>query len=223
MIGKKRIIIPGAFVSPKEENELEKLQKRKTILMLLSTLFFATAILMPADITALSTYTMSLAVMVYIIAIIVTVIVALLGKKRQKIQKAVPSRFAPAKGYNRFTYTSYEFFVFVHVLLVAVQIYLVVLSVSVFMILSCVSMGVSLAFAIISRQVFFLANKDMEFVPLNQNVSVAEEDEFYRVDNDKNQSYKEENQEQSDTSDESEQDEALSSSTSKQVRKVTRK
>lgn len=161
--------ISGIYVSPKTDGELDLFQRKKTIFMLLSTLLFAIAILLPADISTMPDYAMTYCVIIYLAGITFSVIVQIFGKKRHKIRKAVPSSLAPRAGYGRYTYVSFEFFVVVHVFLVVAQAAVVLLAFSALAVLSLVCMVASLVLALISRRIFVKANKGMELVPIEDD------------------------------------------------------
>ncbi len=163
---RKRKIEKGVFISQKTENDLNALQKKKTVFMLLSTLFFAIAIFIPfgelknaAKIPAFL-YT---GVIVYAIGIVLSVIAGWRGRNKHKLRTQTDAADAPRFGYKRFTYITYELFTWWHAVMLGVQTALAVLDFSVFTVLFAVSMALSLAFAVVSRQILWNANKDMLF------------------------------------------------------------
>ncbi len=158
--------VEGAYVSPKSEKDLESLQYKKTLFMMLSTLLFAVAIFIPAEIELLPDYIMTYCVVVYLVAMVLSVVVQVLGRNRHKIRSAVSNEHAPRMGYSRFTYMSFEIFVVFHALLVIAQLGVVVFAPDIYTILAVVCMVASLVLAIIARHIFIKANRDMVFVPV---------------------------------------------------------
>lgn len=156
--------VTGAYLSPKTSEQLEKLQKQKTIFMLLSTLMFATSIFIPADISSLTTLSMVFFVNIYIAVIVLSVVVSIYGKNKHKIRSSVPKADSPRAGYNRFTYVSYELFTASHIVSAVGQIALMTMAYSLMTLISAILMVVSLIFCLVARFIFVYANNDLEFV-----------------------------------------------------------
>jgi DMSO reductase anchor subunit len=176
----KRKVTPGEYVSQKSGETLAALQKKKTVFMYLSTLFFVTAIFVPlGEIpnAAKSAAFLYFGLVAYVVGIASAVAVPFLGRKKHKLRGTVTAEEAPRFGFKRSTYLTYELFTWWHAVMLGIQTALAVLDFSVYTALFCASMALSFAFAVVSRQILWSANKDMIFHP----AAPAPEEEFYKV------------------------------------------
>lgn len=168
---KKIVELPdkGKFINKRDDEQLQKLQKLKTIFMLLSTLFFAVSLFLPvvgrihiSDILWANT----LYILLDIALIIISVFVSYQGFKKHRISKEVSFYDSPRYGYKPLTYIAFELFTFMHILYLAIEVALLVLAVEVWGILNAISALISAAFAVTARQLLYIANaKHMEFIP----------------------------------------------------------
>lgn len=159
----------GKYLSQLGEKELVGLQKRKTIFMLLSTLFFALSLFMPVmgrEKLFQFLWLTTLYVIFDVTLILFSVYVSYQGFKKHKIRVCIYGADAPRRGFNRQTYTSYELFNGLHFAMVAIEITVSCLTVEVWGILNIVAVIASAVFSLLSRQVLYRANANLlDFLP----------------------------------------------------------
>ncbi|MDE6398558.1 MAG: hypothetical protein K2L51_04485 [Clostridiales bacterium] len=162
----------GKYISRLEQKDLDALQKRKSLFMYLSTLFFAVSLFLKVEgRTRLSQNKELFAVFtLYVIAevalIVLTVYVALMSRGGQKIGRELKERNVPQGGLDHHTFWSYEIFNAVHIALAIGEI---AVSVYKFGAWGACNIAVSVASAVccfLSRQILFKANAgNLEFLP----------------------------------------------------------
>lgn len=165
----------GKFVSKLSDKELDALQRKKSLFMYLSTLFFAISLFLEVEGRAklsdnkplFALFTLYVISLVVLIAL--SVFISVMNRTRQKIKREIRECDAPRSGLDRRTFTSYELFNALHVLVAAAEI---AVSVYKFGVWGAINIAVSAASAVtcfISRQILYKANAgNVEFVPAEE-------------------------------------------------------
>lgn len=159
----------GYYVSDRSDEELEKLQRRKTLWMYLGSLCLAVAILLPIrgqeklieSIRADKSWALSLSTL-YLLLLAATVVfsvyVSVLGRKRQRIGRTLRAKDVPRDGLDKHTFLSYEFNTVLHVLFALAEIAVAIYGFDAWSILAFACALGSGGFCIASRMVLYRAN-----------------------------------------------------------------
>lgn len=162
----------GKYISALEPKALEALQRRKSLFMYLSTLFFAVSLFLKVEGRTRFSQNRALFPLftLYIIAllalIVLSVYVSLLNRAVQKIGPELKESNVPRGGLDKHTFWSYEIFNALHWVLAAAEI---AISVYAFGVWGAINIAASVASAVcsqISRQVLYKANAgNVTFIP----------------------------------------------------------
>lgn len=166
----------GKYVSKLDAKELENLQKRKSLYMYLSTLFFAVTLFLKVEgRTRLSENSrlfavFTLYVLAEVVLIVLTVYVSVQNRTGQKIGREIKEKNTPRGGLDTRTFTSYECFNALHIALALGEIAVSLYDFGVWGALNIVSASASAVFAFLSRQVLFRANAgNLEYFPAREH------------------------------------------------------
>lgn len=162
----------GKYISKLDTEELDRLQRRKSLYMYLSTLLFAVSLFLKVEgRTRLSENrslfaVFSLYVFAEVALIVFTVFVAVCGRGSQKIGRELQAKHVPKDGLDAHTFVSYEIFNVLHIALACGEI---AVSVYRFGIWGACNIAVSAASAVLcflSRQILYKANAgNLEYLP----------------------------------------------------------
>lgn len=165
----------GKYLSKLDAKMLDALQRRKTLFMYLSTLMFAVSLfLKPDGRTRLAENqslfaVFTLYVLAEVVLIVLTVYVAIVGRRGQKIGPELKEKNVPQGGLNHHTFWSYEIFNAVHIALACGEIVVSAYDFDVWGALNIVCSVASAVFCFLSRQVLFKANAgNLDFLPARE-------------------------------------------------------
>lgn len=165
----EKIKAAGKYISRLTSAELTKWQRYKSLFMYLSTLFFAVSLFLSVEgrvkvmgILWLAT----LYTMFDILLIVVSVYVSFQGFKKHKITSEISELNAPKRGFNKFTYFSFELFNLLHIALFIIEVIISCLTFEVWGIINIIVVIISAVFAFISRMILFRANAhNLDYLP----------------------------------------------------------
>lgn len=161
----------GRYVSGLTEEVLTRRQRMRSLYMLLATLTFAVTIFIPQDALdenhILANLTLTTLYILFIIgSVVVSVIVPYYALRRHKIRREVTQSDAPKSGFEKRTFASFEWFMYLHFAMVAVQLALAIYCPDWGSILCVALMAAGAAFAVIARIVSYRTYAtDVEFIP----------------------------------------------------------
>ncbi len=165
----------GKFVSKLSDKELDSLQRKKSLFMYLSTLFFAISLFLEVEGRAklsdnkplFALFTLYVISLVVLIAL--SVFISVMNRTRQKIKREIRECDTPRSGLDRRTFTSYELFNALHVLVAAAEIAVSVYKIGVWGAINIAVSATSAVTCFISRQILYKANAgNVEFVPAEE-------------------------------------------------------
>lgn len=161
----------GKFITKLSREECERLQRRKSLFMYLSTLFFAVTLFLKVEgRTRLSQNkelfaVFSLYVLGEVALIVLSVFVSVCNRGSQKIGD-LKEKNVPRSGLEHHTFWSYEIFNAVHILLACGEVAVSVYKFGVWGAFDILASAASAVCAFISRQILYRANAgNLEFVP----------------------------------------------------------
>ena len=162
----------GKFVSALSSQDLDALQRKKSLFMYLSTLLFAVSLFLKVEGRTKLSETKSLFAVftLYVIAelvlIILTVFIAVMNRTGQKIGRELKESCVPRDGLDKHTFLSYEAFTLLHVLMAAAEIAVSVYSFGIWGAFNIAVSAGSAVCAVISRRILFKANAgNLEYFP----------------------------------------------------------
>ncbi len=165
----------GKYISKLEQSELDKLQRKKSMFMYLSTLFFGVTLLLKVEgreklAQQKSLFALfSLYVICLLVMIVFSVYIAVLGGTSQKIGREIKEKNTPLAGLDKRTFTSYEIFNGFHVVLALAEVAISIYGFGVWGAVNIAAAVASAACSIISRQILFKANSgNLEYFPARE-------------------------------------------------------
>jgi len=161
----------GKFVSRLSDKELAALQRKKSLFMYLSTLMFAVSLFLQVEgRTRLSDNKQlfalfSLYVIALLVLIVLTVFISVMNRTRHKIGREIRECDTPRTGLDRRTFTSYELFNALHLLIAAAEVAGSVYEIGIWGVFNIIVSVASAVLCFISRQILFKANSNnLDFV-----------------------------------------------------------
>lgn len=154
----------GKFVSQLDDETLNKLQKRKSLYMYLSTLMFAVSLFLQVEgRTRLSDNKQlfplfTLYVLGLLSLIVLTVYISVMNRTWQKIGRELKEANTPRGGLNKHTFFSYEIFNALHVIIAGAEVAVSIYKIGVWGVLNIIVSAASAVLCFISRQILYKAN-----------------------------------------------------------------
>ena len=165
----------GKFISKLDAKTLDALQRRKSLFMYLSTLFFAVTLFLKPDGRARLAGNDSLFAVftLYVLAevalIVLSVLVSVFGRTWHKIGPELKEKNVPQSGLDGHTFWSYEIFNALHMALACGEIAVSLYDFDVWGALNIAFAVLSAAFCLVSRQILFKANAgQLEYLPARE-------------------------------------------------------
>lgn len=162
----------GKFVNKLASAELEAMQRKKSLFMYLSTLFFAVSLFLKVEGRAKLSENKSLFALftLYVIGllalIVLSVYISLKNRLGQKIDCEISEKETPRSGLDKHTFISYEIFNALHMLMAAAEIAISIYSFGVWGAFNIVAAIASAVFCLLSRNILFKANAgNLEYIP----------------------------------------------------------
>ncbi len=178
---RRRKIVKGVYRSTKTEDALTALNKKKTLFMWLSCVFYVIPLLAYTGDGLKNFFSnpqfLYAALIVFLFGLAFSVSAILLGRKKHKMKSETDAAAAPYFGFKKTTYISYEIFTWWHIVALGVIIGIAVIDFKNFpyVTLFVLSMAVSAVLAILSRQILYKEGASMTFIKAEPDP----EDEFY--------------------------------------------
>ncbi|MCM1236158.1 MAG: hypothetical protein NC489_39240 [Ruminococcus flavefaciens] len=175
---KKRL---GKYISRLSSDELCKLQRRKTLYMYLSTLFFGVNLFLKVEgRTWLSEKESLFAVFsLYVICqtamLFYSVYIMIMGRLGHRIQSEIKEKDAPLDGFEKHTYRAYEIFNGFHFVMAAAEIAVSLCDFGKWGAANIVAAIASAVFSLLSRQVLYKANAgNLDFIPAREEAVTSD-------------------------------------------------
>lgn len=169
---KKRL---GKYVSRLSSDELYKLQRRKSLYMYLSTLFFGINLFLKVEgRTWLSEKeslfaVFSLYVICQVAMLFYSVYIVIMGRLGHRIKSEIKEKDTPLDGLDKHTFRSYEIFNGFHFVMAAAEIAVSLCAFGKWGAMNIVAAIASATFSLLSRQVLYKANAgNLDFIPARE-------------------------------------------------------
>lgn len=169
---KKRVKRTGYYLSSLSDDELNKLQFRKSLFMYLCTLFYALSMFLKVEgRTRLSENKSlfalySLYVILSVVMLFYTVYIVIMGRTGHKIAKRIRAKYVSTDGLDKHTFVAYELFNALHVLLALAEIAISLYKIGIWGGINVAAALATAVFSVMSRQILYRANAgNLTFVP----------------------------------------------------------
>ena len=162
----------GTYYNKRPQDELDAMQRKKTLFMYGSTLLFAVSLFLQvegrqrladnAKLFALFTAY----VLLELALIVFTVYIAFMGRTGQKIAPKIKEKYVQPGGLDRFTFRSYEWFNALHFALAAAEIAVSVYKIGPWGVVNILASAGSAALSLLSRNELYKANAgQLTYIP----------------------------------------------------------
>lgn len=174
----------GKYVSRLSSSELESLQRKKTLFMYLSALFFGVTLFLKVEGRDRLAHNESLFALfsLYVICLVAllvySVYIMIMGRLGHRIKSEIREKDTPRDGLDKHTFRSYEVFNVAHFVLagaeIAVSVYgFATYGFGIYGLLDIVAACASAAFSLLSRNVLYKANAgNLDYIPAEEKSGV---------------------------------------------------
>lgn len=159
----------GKYVSRKDAAQLKQAQTKRSVFMFSSTLTLALMLFVPqewADKAKDLIWLQSLYVLLIAALIVISVITSYGALRGCNLTGEISERYKPRQGFEKRTFASFEFFMYLHFLLAAAQIALVVYGFGIWGLINAVLAAAGAVLAYLARDISFKTLKDdVDYLP----------------------------------------------------------